>query len=146
MNLLLINYSQSFHSAVLNSLKKLKAKIIVSEGVDNVLTEIQKYNINIAMINWSMGDFDIKDLCKEIRKFKHTKYIYILLVISRDREESIDGILEAGADDFVFKPFGKHELVSRISIADRMIRLEEEIIRNKKRILKIDKAIFKIVK
>jgi two-component system, cell cycle response regulator len=139
MNVLLINYSQSFHSAVLNSLKKLKAKIIVSEGVDNVLAEIQKYNINIAMINWSMGDFDVKDLCKKIRKFKHTKYIYILLVISRDREDSISGILEAGANDFVFKPFGKHELASRINIADRMIRLEEEIIRNKKRIMKLVK-------
>ena len=88
MNLLLINYSQSFHSAVLNSLKNYKAKIIVSEGIDNTLIEIQKYNINIAVINWSTGDFDIKELCKKIRKFKHTKYIYILLVISRDREES----------------------------------------------------------
>jgi diguanylate cyclase (GGDEF)-like protein len=139
MNLLLINYSQSFHSAVLNSLKNYKAKIIVSEGIDNALMEIQKYNINIAIINWSTGDFDIEELCKKIRKFKHTKYIYILLVISRDREEYISGILDAGANDFVFKPFGKNELVSRIKIADKVIRLEEEIIRNKKRILKLVK-------
>ncbi len=139
MNFLLINYSQSFHSAVLNSLKKSKAKVIISEGMDEILAEIQKYNINIAIINWSTGDFDIKDVCKKIRKFKHTKYIYILVVLSRDREDSIAGILEAGANDFVFKPFGKHELVSRVSIAERLIRVEEEIIRNKKRILKLVK-------
>jgi two-component system cell cycle response regulator len=139
MNLLLINSTKSFHGAVLSALKKYKANVITSEGLGDVMVEIQKFNINIALVNWSTGDINIEELCKKIRKFKHTRYIYILVVVSREREEYITGFLEAGANDFVFKPFGKDELISRIRIAEKIIKLEEDMIRNKKRIMKLVK-------
>ncbi|OHD69555.1 MAG: hypothetical protein A2W19_00665 [Spirochaetes bacterium RBG_16_49_21] len=139
MNLLLVNNTKSFHSAVLNALKNYKVKIITSEEVGNALVEIQKYNINIVLVNWSAGDLNIEELCKKIRKFKHTRYIYVLVLVSREREEYIAGFLEAGANDFVFKPFGKDELISRIRIAEKIIKLEEDMLKNKKRIMKLVK-------
>src|SRR3990172_6508839 len=139
MNLLLVSDLKSFHSAVLNALKNYKVKIITSEEVGNALVEIQKYNINIVLVNWSAGDLNIEELCKKIRKFKHTRYIYVLVLVSREREEYIAGFLEAGANDFVFKPFGKDELISRIRIAEKIIKLEEDMLKNKKRIMKLVK-------
>ncbi len=139
MNIALINSNQSFSNAVTTSLKGYKSKITVSEGIDNALVNIQKHSINTAIINWSRGDFDINALCKRIRKVKLNRYVYLIVVTARDREGAIARFLDAGANDFLFKPFGKGEMISRMKIAEWTIKREEEIIRNKKKILKMVK-------
>jgi two-component system, cell cycle response regulator len=139
MNILLININKSFYNAVSSSLKGNKTKIFVSEGTDNALVDIQKNNIQAAIINWSQGDFDIDALCRRIRKIKVNKFIYLLVVTTRDREESIIKFLEAGANDFIFKPFGKGEIKSRIKIAEHIIKLEEESLKSRKKMLKLVK-------
>jgi diguanylate cyclase (GGDEF)-like protein len=139
MNILLINNNQSFQNAVASSLKKYKSKIYVSKGMENALVDIQKFTIQVAIINWAKGDFDIEALCLRIRKIKMNRYIHLLVVTTRDREDMLDKLLAAGASDFVYKPFGKEELLSRIKIAERILKLEEEIIRNKRKIIKLVK-------
>jgi two-component system cell cycle response regulator len=139
MNILLINNNQSFQNAVASSLKKYKSKIHVSEGMEDALVDIQKFTIQVAIINWAKGDFDIEALCRRIRKIKINRYIHLLVVTTRDREDMLDAILAAGASDFIFKPFGKDELLSRIKIAEHILKLEEEIMRNKRKIIKLVK-------
>ena len=139
MNILLVNNNQSFYNAVSSSLKKTKAKMFVSEGEENALVDIQKFNIQIAIINWAKGDFDIEALCRRIRKIKINRYIHLLVVTTRDREDILEKLIEAGASDFVFKPFGKEELLSRMMIAEHALKLEEEILRNKRKIIKLVK-------
>jgi diguanylate cyclase (GGDEF)-like protein len=135
MNILLINNNQSFKTAVSSSLKGYKSKIIVSQGTENALVDIQKHNIQIGIINWSRADFDIEELCHQIRKIKTNKTVFLLVVAAREREGSLEKILRAGANDFIFKPFGKGEMVARMRIAERIIKMEDEILRNKKRML-----------
>ena len=139
MNILLVNSNQSFKSAVTSSLKGYKPKLFVSEGIDNVLSDIQKNNIQVALINWASGDFDIEALCKKIRKIKTSKFFYLLVVTAREREGAIEKFIQAGANDFIFKPFGKEELLSRMKIAERVIKLEDEVTRGKKKMLTLVK-------
>lgn len=139
MNILLVNSTQSFKTAVTSSLKGSKSKILTSAGTENALVDIQKHGIHVAIINWAGGDFDIEALCRRIRKIKSNKVIYLLVVVPRERERDIEKFLHAGASDFVFKPFGKDELLSRIRVAERVIKLEEEILRNKKRMITLVK-------
>ncbi|MBN2160793.1 MAG: diguanylate cyclase [Spirochaetes bacterium] len=139
MNILLINNTPSFYSAINGSLKGTKSKIIISSGMDVSLAEIQKQNVQMAIINWSRADFDAAGLCRQIRKLKTGRFVFLLVVAARERDGSLEKIIEAGANDFVFKPFGKGEIRSRIKIADRVIKLEEEILRNKKKVLKLVK-------
>ena len=139
MNILLINNNQSFYNAVNSSLKKHKAKMFVSDGIENALVDVQKFTIQVALINWSKGDFDIEALCKRIRKIKMNRYVHLLVVTTRDREDMLEKLMDAGASDFIFKPFGKVELISRIKIAEHILKLEEEIIRNKRKIMKLVK-------
>ncbi|HOT46423.1 MAG TPA: diguanylate cyclase [Spirochaetota bacterium] len=139
MNVLLVNSNQSFKSAVSSSLKGYKPKLVVSEGIDNVLADIQKNNIQVAIINWASGDFDIESLCRRIRKIKSNRFYYLLVVTTREREGAIEKFLQAGANDFIFKPFGKEEILSRMKIAERIIKLEEEMQRNKKKMLTLVK-------
>jgi two-component system, cell cycle response regulator len=139
MNVLLVNSNQSFKSAVASSLKGFKPKLFVSEGIDNALVDIQKNSIQVVVINWASGDFDIEGLCRKIRKIKTNRFFYLLVVTAREREGTIEKFLQAGANDFVFKPFGKEELLSRMKIAERIIKLEEEVVRSKKKMLTLVK-------
>jgi two-component system, cell cycle response regulator len=139
MNVLLVNSNQSFKSAVTSSLKGYKPKLFLSEGIDNALVDIQKNSIQVAIINWASGDFDIEALCRRIRKIKSNRFFYLLVVTAREREGAIEKFLQAGANDFIFKPFGKEELLSRMKIAERIVKLEEELIRSKKRMLTLVK-------
>jgi len=139
MNILLVNSTQSFKTAVTSSLKGSKSKILTSAGTENALVDIQKHGIHVAIINWSEGDFDVEALCRRIRKIKSNRVIHLLVVATREKEKALEKILQAGANDFVFKPFGKGELISRIRIAERVIKLEEEILRNKRRMMTLVK-------
>ena len=139
MNILLINSVPSFYAAVSKSLAKTKAAIFKNENIEEAVSDIQRHGINIVCVNWSRGDFDLVSLCHNIRKIKSPRYIYCLVVTSREREGDIPKCMAAGADDVIFKPFGMNELKARIGIAARVARLEEESTRNKKRILRLAK-------
>lgn len=139
MNIHLINNNQSFQNAVSSSLRGYRSKLTGSAGVDDALAEIQKNNADIVLINWSRSDFDIAVICGKIRKLKHHKYIYIMVVLTREREDEIEDFMAAGADDFIFKPFGKYELLARVRMAVEIIKVKEDVVKNKKKIIKMVK-------
>jgi putative two-component system response regulator len=75
----------------------------------------------IVITDWIMPEMDGPELCSLIRKSEGSQYTYILIVTSKtDKSELIKGI-EAGADDFVTKPYAKEELSVRIRSGQRIL-------------------------
>lgn len=68
----------------------------------------------LAVLDWMMPGRDGIDICRSIRQRKGRAYIYILLLTARGQKEDIVEGLEAGADDYVTKPFSPRELVARV--------------------------------
>lgn len=139
MKVHLVNKTKSAHEAVEQSLKKSNFSISVSTGFENAIDEIQKIYPRIVLINWAKDDSSVADLCNKIRKLKSVKYIYIIIIAARDKQKSLYKIIQAGADDFVFKPFGKDELVIRIDLATKGIKLEDTVEKSKKKLMKLAK-------
>jgi len=80
-----------------------------------------------AILDWMMPDLDGLAVCREIRRLQ-ARYIYIILLTSRSgREDMVTG-LAAGADDFLTKPFDKHELQARIQSGLRILDLQETLL------------------
>ena len=69
---------------------------------------------NLAILNWMMPGMKGVEVCREIRKQSRPGYTYIILLTGRDRKRDIVEGIEAGADDYITKPFSPRELVSRI--------------------------------
>ena len=68
-----------------------------------------------------MPRLDGLELCRRIRAAGDDRYIYIILLTSRDRrEDRLEG-LRAGADDFLTKPPDPDELAVRLEIAERIL-------------------------
>lgn len=87
---------------------------------------------SLAILNWMMPGMDGVEVCKEIRKQKHPGYTYIILLTARDRKRDIVEGIEAGADDYVTKPFNPHELKVRIRAGRRILEMQAELMQREK--------------
>ncbi len=77
--------------------------------------------------DWMMPGIDGVELCRRIRSDATHPYTYFIMTTSRDaREDRLAG-LDAGADDFVVKPFELADLTARVRIAERIIGMRAEL-------------------
>jgi DNA-binding response OmpR family regulator len=83
----------------------------------------------IAVLDWMMPGATGIEVCKALRKTPTDRYIYIIVITSRDGEEDITEALAAGADDFIRKPCGVAELFARVRNAERVIGLQQGLAR-----------------
>jgi two-component system cell cycle response regulator len=82
----------------------------------------------LAILDWIMPGMDGPTLCREIRKLEDRPYIYVLLLTSKHRREDVIAGLEAGADDYISKPFDPHELKVRLRAGRRILDLQAELL------------------
>jgi diguanylate cyclase (GGDEF)-like protein len=69
----------------------------------------------------------VKQLCRGIREFGEKPYIYILLLAAKGQSEDILEFLEAGADDYLTRPYDELELKARLRAGKRILDLREEL-------------------
>lgn len=82
---------------------------------------------SIAVLDWMMPGLDGVELCRRLRVERPSSNIYILLVTARESRADIVEGLDAGADDYVVKPFDLEELRARLQVGIRMVQLREEL-------------------
>lgn len=82
----------------------------------------------LVVLDWMMPGMDGLTLSREIRKLETKPYTYIILLTAKSRKEDIIEGLEAGADDYITKPFDPQELRVRIRAATRIVQLQEELL------------------
>lgn len=86
----------------------------------------------IAVLDWMMPGMDGVDICRKIRAEHSDSPIYIILLTAKDSKQDIANGLEAGADDYVTKPFNRSELRARIQAGVRITQLQLDLRRNLK--------------
>ncbi|MDK2973194.1 MAG: phosphoserine phosphatase RsbU/P [Candidatus Sumerlaeota bacterium] len=80
-----------------------------------------------VITDWMMPRLSGLDLCKRIRTERRNAYTYLILLTARTDRQSLLEAFEAGADDFLSKPFDPAELLARIRCGERVIQLEEDL-------------------
>ncbi|HZO90967.1 MAG TPA: SpoIIE family protein phosphatase [Chthonomonadaceae bacterium] len=79
---------------------------------------------NLAILDWLMPGLDGVEVCRRVRQRAQAPYVYILLLTSKDRKEDLIEGMNAGADDYLIKPFDPHELQVRLRAGQRILDLE----------------------
>lgn len=85
--------------------------------------------VELVITDWIMPEIDGLELVRRIRATPRAGYVYIILLTAKSRKEDIVRGMEAGADDFLVKPFDPEELRARIRAGERVIRLEQNLAR-----------------
>ena len=78
---------------------------------------------SIAIIDWMMPKLDGLEVCRRVRALKDRPYLYLLLLTAKSQKEEVAAGLEAGADDYVIKPFDPDELRARLKVGQRVVQL-----------------------
>lgn len=78
----------------------------------------------LVVSDWEMPEMTGVQLCREIRRRHFSGYVYVILLTSRAGTHNVVEGLNAGADDFVNKPFEVEELRVRLRVAERLLALE----------------------
>lgn len=101
--------------------------IAVDNGTD-AWKVIQQTNApNMAVLDWIMPGMDGIELCRRIRQAQGP-YRYLLLLTARDNKQDVVAGLEAGADDYLTKPFDVDELRARVRAGRRILDLQDALI------------------
>jgi two-component system, cell cycle response regulator len=82
----------------------------------------------LVIMDWVMPGVDGLELCRRARAVQSGPYQYILLVTARDQTHDVVRGLEAGADDYLTKPFDKAELHARLRVGRRILSLQRNLI------------------
>ena len=92
-----------------------------------ILTADTNFQYRVVICDWMMPGMDGLELTRRLRGERKPgdPYRFIILLTARGRPEDRRTGLEAGADDFMVKPLDMGDLIPRLSIAKRMIDLEE---------------------
>jgi two-component system cell cycle response regulator len=99
--------------------------ITTSDGEEAWRLLQEQEDLRLAILDWMMPGKDGIEICRLIRqKLKESHYIYTIILTARDNKEDALLGLEAGADDYITKPFHQQELRFRIHIGQRILELE----------------------
>jgi two-component system cell cycle response regulator len=82
---------------------------------------------SIVITDWVMPDVSGLDLCRHVREDKAASYTYVIVMTSKQEEEAVLKAMEAGADDFLVKPFNSNEMLARVGAGRRIIELHRKL-------------------
>lgn len=82
----------------------------------------------LAILDWMMPGMDGVQVCRKTRERTSRPYVYILMLTAKDRKQDIVQGIEAGADDYMIKPFDAHELKAHLLAGKRIVDLQEQLI------------------
>ncbi|GAA4098218.1 diguanylate cyclase [Zhongshania borealis] len=128
MDVLIVDDDAVTRLALSAALEEWSFVPILAENGDQALKKLEADNApHLLVIDWSMPGMSGPELCKTIRKREDGQFFYILMLTGKEGNEAIIEAMEAGADDFLSKPFDHRVLKVRIAAGSRIVRLEQTL-------------------
>jgi diguanylate cyclase (GGDEF)-like protein len=81
----------------------------------------------LAILDLTMPEMDGITVCRQIRQYPNATPVYIILLTAKSSKHDIAVGLEAGADDYVTKPFDREELHARVEVGIRIVTLQRNL-------------------
>ena len=81
----------------------------------------------LAILDWMMPEMDGPDVCRRVRQELPLANMYLLLVTARESRGDVVAGLDAGADDYIIKPFDPEELRARVAVGARVLGLQQKL-------------------
>jgi DNA-binding response OmpR family regulator len=108
---------------LLDELLSRRGHDVVTVGdAESAWAEIQRAHFPLMVFDWMVpGEIDGLDLCRRLRATRHGDRHVVLVMTARHRPSDLAAVLDAGADDYIGKPFGVELLNVRLAIAERQV-------------------------
>ena len=118
-------------------LKKHGHEIVATDNGAKAWQAMQQPDApKLAIFDWMMPELDGLEVCRRVRALETDQPPYIIMLTAKVEKEDIIAGLDAGADDYLAKPFDPRELRARVDVGQRMIKMREELIETNRRLEK----------
>jgi DNA-binding response OmpR family regulator len=84
----------------------------------------------VGLIDWEMPQVEGIEVCRQTRALNPETPLFLILVTVRDTKQDVVAGLQAGANDYITKPFDKTELLARVKIGSQMVELQQSLTQN----------------
>ena len=88
--------------------------VITAQDADEALALVEIERPDVVILDLSMPGIDGYEVCRRLRQASQTKVVPVLILTANSTPESMQQARDAGADDYVVKPFGREDLIARI--------------------------------
>jgi DNA-binding response OmpR family regulator len=111
-----------------NTLAAVGHEVLSAEDGEQAWTMLQRFDApELAVLDWVMPRLSGLEICRRARLEQPDRPLYlIILTANKDKQDVVQG-LEAGADDYVTKPFDVAELQARVNVGVRLLDLQKDL-------------------
>ena len=129
MKILLADDDFTSRSILTAILKKWGFDPVVSEDGNAAWAALQKPDApRLVLLDWNMPGLEGPEVCRRLRKKETTNPSYVIILTGRGEKSDIVQGLEAGANDYIAKPYDNAELQARIRVGQRMLELQASLL------------------
>jgi DNA-binding response OmpR family regulator len=109
-------------------LKKWGHEVVAVDDGKAAWDELQKPDApKLVILDWNMPEMDGLQVCLRVKKSGTPDPPYIIILTARTQKKDIVQALEAGANDYMTKPFNNMELRARVRVGQRMVEMKEKL-------------------
>ncbi len=124
-----------FQAMLRNILSKWGYDAVTARDGEEAWKILQSDNSpQLAIMDWMMPGLDGLEICRRVRAAKREPYTYIVLLTARTESRDLVEGMDAGADDYLTKPFRNHELRVRLRAGIRILDLQDELLRAREKL------------
>jgi two-component system cell cycle response regulator len=137
MKVLIADDSATIRALLESSLVAWGFEVVVAKDGEEAWAQLQVQDApNLAILDWEMPGLDGIEICRRLRgrEAEGWPYTYVLLGTGHTEREEVIAGMEAGADDYVIKPFDQQELRVRLRAGRRIIELQAELYQMQERL------------
>jgi two-component system cell cycle response regulator len=128
--ILVVDDSPVYRHLITGHLREWGFEILLASGGDEGWKILEGPNSpKLALMGWVMPGIDGVEICRRLReRGASDSYVYSILLTSKGSRADLLKAMEAGADDYLVKPFDDQELKARILVGMRIVGLQAELI------------------
>lgn len=109
-------------------LSKSGYEVVATPDGEAALAAMQAANApQLAVLDWMMPEIDGVEVCRRVRTLETDQPPYIIMLTTKGEKGDIVAGLEAGADDYLAKPFDPAELRARVETGRRMVEIQAQL-------------------
>lgn len=141
MQLLIVDDDKATRSLLSLDLQQLGHEVRSASDGSEAWKILQQEHISFVITDWRMPQMDGLELCRRIRSADLPQYVYVILMTTKDDKDALIDGMEAGADDFVVKPFNQGELNARFKAGERILKLQRDLERRNEELSESNKKL-----
>ncbi|MCR5107257.1 MAG: response regulator transcription factor [Lachnospiraceae bacterium] len=118
--ILIVEDDPPIRNLIATTLKTHDYKYLLAKNGEEAIMQASTYNPDVVFLDLGLPDIDGVDIIKKIREWS---VMPIIVISARSEDEDKIEALDAGADDYLTKPFSVEELLARLRVMQRRIAL-----------------------